>query len=54
MIKQEDNVKEYIINTGDVFFPPIGGFLPFWGDFWGPNCLKSAKNLTNSAHIRPF
>ncbi len=31
-----------------IFFPPIGGFLLFWGHFWAPECLKSAQNLTKS------
>ncbi len=33
---------------------PISGFPPFWDDFWAPQCLKSAQNLTKSAQKRPL
>ncbi len=36
------------------FLLPIGGFAPFCGNFWAPDCLKSAQDLTNSAQKRTF
>ncbi len=37
-----------------MLFPPIGGFPLFWGDFWTPECLKSAHKPYKVNPKRPF